>query len=495
MATVTVVKYKPKRLKKRANIGEIISNSSVSQLFLKYASNLSISFMKKRQKKKQSKTFFSIMDNKYFNAIKYNTGIGYQAKRLQKKDTLDLGVNILSNTHYTPKRLSKNNYLELKIKINYLKDKLMAHKAACFQGFIGVSLVGVLIFTQGYKLLMKTGANLAFKTKTEHGYLVNSANDVLSYDSLKNEVIVRSAIDRVNQLSQNKAFIEELDKDVSKNSSEKIAILMEKYGLSYNELIDLINKSSLYSEEYKNILSKYSDLSLEKLGNILKGNDTLGYENIYIGDSRMQGMLLSGAINNKNTLYGVGYGYNWFVGKGNYSSGKTNALSGAINGLDYKVNDGVKRNIVIWLGVNDYKYVNAGTYFDKFVELATGKWSKHSIYVVAVGPVNDSRAKSVNNSGINNFNSTMQELITRYGLDNLHYVDLNFSQDSVKNYDKSGLHYGKSDYLNIYNLINEAIRKQELSDTENIRDLFYRILKNYGLTFYNNDDGMVLLKK
>ena len=209
----------------------------------------------------------------------------------------------------------------------------------------------------------------------------------------------------------------------------------------------------------------------------------------------MQGMLLSGAINNKNTLYGVGYGYNQFVGKGNYSSGKTNALSGAINGLDYKVNDGVKRNIVIWLGVNDYKYVNAGTYFDKFVELATGKWSKHSIYVVAVGPVNDSRAKSVNNSGINNFNSTMQELITRYGLDNLHYVDLNFSQDSVKNYDKSGLHYGKSDYLNIYNLINEAIRKQELSDTENIRDLFYRILKNYGLTFYNNDDGMVLLKK
>ena len=35
---------------------------------------------------------------------------------------------------------------------------------------------------------------------------------------------------------------------------------------------------------------------------------------IYIGDSRVQGMVINGILNESNAVYGSGCGYSWFVG-------------------------------------------------------------------------------------------------------------------------------------------------------------------------------------
>ena len=180
-------------------------------------------------------------------------------------------------------------------------------------------------------------------------------------------------------------------------------------------------------------------------------------ENLYIGDSRMKGMLKSGAIDQNHTVYGVGYGYNWLVGDGNFNSSKTNASNGALNGIYSKMEEDKLYNIIIWLGVNDYRRNDAYKYFEKFSELALGEFFNHNIYVVSVGPVNDRRATTVNNEQINNFNGTMQELIENAGISNLKYIDLDYVQSSVKSYDSVGLHYGMSDYINISQIINDFI--------------------------------------
>lgn len=174
---------------------------------------------------------------------------------------------------------------------------------------------------------------------------------------------------------------------------------------------------------------------------------------IYVGDSRTQGMLIAGAIDSNDTVYGVGYGYNWFVGNGTFSADYTNATGGALVAVNSKIRNG-RYNIVIWLGVNDYRYNTAQVYYNTYYELATGDWSNHNIYVVAVGPVDDDLATTVDNAGINNFNSEMSNLINSSNASNLHYIDINYS---IQSYDSMGLHYGSSDYINIKSQIDASI--------------------------------------
>lgn len=65
----------------------------------------------------------------------------------------------------------------------------------------------------------------------------------------------------------------------------------------------------------------------------------------------------AGVINNSNTIYGVGYGYNWLIGSGSFNTNNTNATVGGIAGINGLMRDHVNYNIVIWLGVNDLSNV------------------------------------------------------------------------------------------------------------------------------------------
>ena len=106
---------------------------------------------------------------------------------------------------------------------------------------------------------------------------------------------------------------------------------------------------------------------------------------IYIGDSRVQGMVINGILNESNAVYGSGCGYSWFVGNDACTRIATNSKSGGIIGANNKMDASKSYDIFIWLGVNDL-YLGANKYYQKYLELANGSWKKHNIHIVSVGP-------------------------------------------------------------------------------------------------------------
>ena len=247
------------------------------------------------------------------------------------------------------------------------------------------------------------------------------------------------------------------------NVSEKL-----KYSSLYNQISNYLYVSSSYSGTISN-MSESSALKLDsevieemsKLSgsyeDILKAT-YVGDKNsvgeyratLYVGDSRLLGMIDSGSVNKSNAVYGVGYGYDWLVGNGTFNSENTNSVYGGINGINELITTGKNYNIIVWLGVNDYQSNNADTYYNKYYELATNTWKNHNIYIVSVGPV----VSSLSNDGINTFNSEMKNLINGGDLSNLKYLDINYN---IKTFDDAGIHYGNSDYNNIYTSINSYL--------------------------------------
>lgn len=275
----------------------------------------------------------------------------------------------------------------------------------------------------------------------------------------------------------------------------EIANMLEKFNITYEELLEYVTSIPAYNYALQNVFNCYPNLDLDKLIEIIQGKTTKLRENLYIGDSRTQGMLLSGVIGEENSVYGVGYGYKWLIGEGDFSSKKTNALNGAINVLETKMSNEELYNIVIWLGVNDYTYIDANKYFKKYEELVTSNWSNYNIYIVSVGPVKDSKAVYVSNSGINNFNDSLKELVESSLLNNLRYIDLNLNEDSINKYDAAGLHYGEMDYQNIFNIITETITNDETNDINNILIIFYCALKSYDSNFNYTNEIEAKIKK
>lgn len=287
------------------------------------------------------------------------------------------------------------------------------------------------------------------------------------------------------QITDDAFDIECMDEMVPSSSDLvlEIARILEKRNMTYQELLELVTSVPEYNQALQSIFASNPSLTINELIAILQGKDAKLRKTFYVGDSRIQGMLLSGVISEDNSVYGVGYGYNWLVGNGVFSSSNTNALNGAINGLDTKMSNEDYNNIVVWLGVNDYTYVDANTYFYTFEELARNNWSNHNIYIVSVGPVKDSSASSVSNIGINNFNNSLKELVANSSLNNLYYVDLNLTEDSINYYDAAGLHYGTSDYQNIFNMVMEAISKRETDVVNRLLNIFYIVLDSYDKSF------------
>lgn len=186
----------------------------------------------------------------------------------------------------------------------------------------------------------------------------------------------------------------------------------------------------------------------------------LSRETIYIGDSRTRGILESGAIDEEHTIYGIGYGYKWLIGEGKFRANKTNALTGVLNELPNKIKPNTLYNIAIWLGVNDYKYYNAETYFETFLNLALNN-PEQKIYIISIGPVDENPNCPRSNKPINEFNATMRELINTSKIENLKFIDLELTKTSIKKYDYAGIHYSSADYINIQNLIETKINEDK----------------------------------
>ena len=238
---------------------------------------------------------------------------------------------------------------------------------------------------------------------------------------------------------------------ISSSYRSTISTLSKQNALNLNDnlIADFENLAS-EGNNYSQILNamynsdEAEDNDLDNDGNIFK-------ETLFLGDSRTRGMQNAGVINSGNTIYGVGYGYNWLIGSGTFSSNNTNATIGGINGINGLIRDNTSYNIVMWLGVNDLGNVDA--YYQKYYDLASNDWSNHNIYIVSVGPVDDSLSLYAKNEAINNFNSTMANLINSSGLNNLFYLDLGYTEESIKEYDGEGIHYSSTDYKKIYEII------------------------------------------
>lgn len=206
-----------------------------------------------------------------------------------------------------------------------------------------------------------------------------------------------------------------------------------------NEFESLASEGNTYSQILNHFYNASSDDN--------DAEDNVYRETLFLGDSRTRGMQNAGVINSGNTIYGVGYGYNWLVGNGDFSSSNTNATNGGIDGINDLMRDNASYNIVIWLGVNDLGNVNL--YYEEYEALATGDWRNHNIYIVSVGPIVTGASTSATNEAIESFNSTMSSLISSSGLNNLFYIDLGITEDDIQSSD--GIHYSSDDYVDIYN--------------------------------------------
>ena len=319
---------------------------------------------------------------------------------------------------------------------------------------------------------------IALKTNIlSYGNYNNSDKNIdISICKLYNETTEEDIFNGYNKQSANlTSLYNEINEYlyISKSYQSTITDLRSSNALNLNKTVfDSFQESANNGKDYEEILKEiYNENDEDTSLNTYK-------DSIFIGDSRMQGMLNSGVINSSNTVYGVGYGYNWLNGNGPFSSDKTNAINGAVSGANSKMKDNTSYNIIIWLGVNDYRYNTAEKYFSKLANLAQNTWKNNTIYVVSVGPVDSNKATSVDNEGINNFNTSLKSLVNSSSISNLKYIDLGYTESSITYYDTAGLHYNGENYKKIYKDIMNNI------DTNISKSLGLYKLTDY-CTYYN----------
>jgi hypothetical protein len=335
------------------------------------------------------------------------------------------------------------------------------------------------IFCLVLALLITTLSYIGLSTKNSKK--TQNDNDTIIYIKRNNdnEYLRKNKDIKEYNYNDNRVVTKNINYDV------EIALLLEKNNMTYEDLLKIINNPR-YKNAFKNIFNKYPNLTLNDFLNIIRGKELR--ETLYLGDSRTKGMLLSRAIEEDKTVYGVGYGYKWLIGEGKFNCNNTNAINGAINGLESKMQTDKSYNIVIWLGVNDYKGVSSETYFQEFSDLANRRWKNHQIYIVSIGPVDDKRAKRVNNASINDFNKALKEKIENSNIENLSYIDLGLTSELISKFDGAGLHYGVSDCQNIYEIITRAIVEEERKLRTEILGFCYNILVDYDKILSNQDE-------
>jgi len=153
---------------------------------------------------------------------------------------------------------------------------------------------------------------------------------------------------------------------------------------------------------------------------------------IYMGDSRIVGMMSSISNKSVSSIAEVGAGYSWF----------TNT---AIPQLESMKNG--KKFVVLAFGVNDLG--NSASYLDKYLELKSNN-PDMNFYIMSVNPVDEAKEAengySVTNADIEKFNSTMQDAFSEI------YIDV-YSQIKSDFGTEDGLHYDSQTYIKIHDIV------------------------------------------
>ena len=164
---------------------------------------------------------------------------------------------------------------------------------------------------------------------------------------------------------------------------------------------------------------------------------------IYMGDSRIVGMMSS--ITNKSITYIAqsGAGYSWLV-------------DSAIPELANKIEG--KKFIVLAFGVNDLG--NVSNYLTKYQELKD-TYPNVNIYIMSVNPVDEAKEAesgyTVTNESIENFNETMKNSFGENYIDVYAQIKDNFETED-------GVHYTTETYKKIHEIvINYILSKNKIA--------------------------------
>ena len=221
----------------------------------------------------------------------------------------------------------------------------------------------------------------------------------------------------------------------------------------------LAQSGSTYQEILEEVYDIYGDSATEDTNNEEESSppETQERNTLFLGDSRVTGMVNAGILNTSNTIYSNGYGFDWLEGTNTYESNMTNSTTGGIAGINNLMQANTTYNIVIMFGINDLD-TSAEDYYQLYYELATTDWRRHHIYVIALGPVEDvTMFTNYDNSDVDAFNNSMDNLINGANLSNLTFVDLYYS---IQEYDEYGINYGASDYQIIYDNIMDSLEEE-----------------------------------
>lgn len=210
-----------------------------------------------------------------------------------------------------------------------------------------------------------------------------------------------------------------------------IPILLILIGPNAGAMLDLTSKGG--DVGYNNTKYNASAYTAAEAENLL----------IYMGDSRIVGMMSS--ITNKSITYIAqsGAGYSWLV-------------DSAIPELANKIEG--KKFIVLAFGVNDLG--NAANYLTKYQELKD-TYPNVNIYIMSVNPVDESKEAengyTVTNESIENFNETMKNSFGENYIDVYAQIKDNFETED-------GVHYTTETYKKIHEIvINYILSKNKIA--------------------------------
>lgn len=209
-----------------------------------------------------------------------------------------------------------------------------------------------------------------------------------------------------------------------------IPILLILIGPNAGAMLDLTSKGG--DVGYNNTNYNASAYTAAEAENLL----------IYMGDSRIVGMMSS--ITNKSITYIAqsGAGYSWLV-------------DSAIPELANKIEG--KKFIVLAFGVNDLG--NAANYLTKYQELKD-TYPNVNIYIMSVNPVDEAKEAengyTVTNESVENFNETMKNSFGENYIDVYAQIKDNFETED-------GVHYTTETYKKIHEIvINYILSKNKI---------------------------------
>ena len=208
------------------------------------------------------------------------------------------------------------------------------------------------------------------------------------------------------------------------------------------------NTNSSSSSTNKNNTNSSSSSSSSKESTSTSSNKISS--NLFVGDSRTVGMCGTYKLCEKSSYIAeVGKGYDWFA---------NTAISQINNKIKSK-----NYNIIILMGVNGVSKTGkseAQKYYNKISSLVSNTWKKQNVIFVSINPVVDGMSYAYT-SGVNEFNSEIKKLIKNAKKSNLSYCETNSKLKMSEIDSGDGLHYNKTGYQKIYNIIKKDCLKQK----------------------------------